>query len=144
MKSQRLKFKEFKYFFSRVRRLCIELIIQTKDGILLSKRDIPPAKGKWHIPGGTVLYGETLEQAVSRVAEDELSVKVKIIKQLGTIEYSRNGKSGYEHPLGIAYLVSIVSGKLRGSYQAKNIKAFQTLPKAMIFEQKKFLENYVK
>lgn len=62
-KPKRLPSKEFKYLYGKVPRLCVDVVIQSKDGVVLSKRDIPPAKGMWHIPGGTVLFGESLEKA---------------------------------------------------------------------------------
>ena len=59
-KPKKLPYKTFKSIYSRVPRATIELVIQTPAGILLSKRSIPPYKGYWHIPGGTVLFHEKM------------------------------------------------------------------------------------
>ncbi len=72
---------------SKVPRLCIDLIVKTKDGILLTKRQIPPYIGYWHTPGGTVLLHEKLESAAERIAQEEIGTKIKIIKLLGTMEF---------------------------------------------------------
>ncbi|MBU0975306.1 NUDIX domain-containing protein, partial [Patescibacteria group bacterium] len=77
---KRLPYKTFKYIYRKVPRLCVDVIVKTPRGIILTKRSIPPAKGWWHIPGGTILWGETVEQAVKRVAREEVGVEVKIKK----------------------------------------------------------------
>lgn len=46
---------EYDSIYSRVPRLCVEVVISTRaQGVLLTRRDIPPNIGAWHIPGGTV------------------------------------------------------------------------------------------
>ncbi|MFH0805336.1 MAG: NUDIX domain-containing protein, partial [Patescibacteria group bacterium] len=65
---KKLPFSEFKSIYSRVPRLCVEIMVKTNNGVLLLKRNIDPEKGKWHLPGGTVLKGERLEDTVKRVA----------------------------------------------------------------------------
>ncbi len=138
-KIKRLPYKTFKYIYARVPRLCVDVVIKTRQGVLLSRRDIPPAKGKWHIPGGTVLWGETLKQAAKRVAREELGISVKIKKIIGVLEYT--SKSGFGQSISVEYLVLITSGKISGSEQAKNINFFNTLPNNTIIEQKNFLKK---
>src|SRR6185295_8718349 len=70
MEVKRLAKKEFDAIYSLVPRLTVEVVVQTDAGIVLTRRAIEPAKGKWHIPGGTVFKGETLRQAVKRVARE--------------------------------------------------------------------------
>src|SRR5438309_424541 len=79
---------EYDWIFSRVPRLCVEVVLIDSDrGVLLALRDIPPNVGAWHIPGGTVLFGESLVDAVRRVALDELGLPVTAQELLGYIEY---------------------------------------------------------
>lgn len=52
--------------------------------VILIKRKIAPFKGAWAIPGGFVLKGESLEQAVERELEEEAGVKVNYLEQLYT------------------------------------------------------------
>jgi len=141
MEPKKLPFAEFKKIYSRVPRLCVDLVIKDKRGIVFSKRDIPPAKGQWHLPGGTVFFGEKLEEAVKRVALDETSLKVKVQEIFGPIEYS--SESAFGHSISIAFLVNPIGGKLRGSWQAKEIEFFTKIPENTIAEQKEFLQNYV-
>ena len=132
--------KDFDYIYKKVHRLCVDLIIKKDDGILLTKRMIPPAKGKWHFPGGTVYIGETIEQAVKRVAKAELNVDVEIIKELGFIEFVTK-EEVYGKPVSIAFLVKIVSGEIKGSEQAMEIEFFEKLPENMMIDQKTFLQD---
>ncbi len=60
--------EEFREIYSKVPRLTVEVIVQSSRGILLTKRASGPCSGLWHIPGGTVRFGEPLVAAVSRVA----------------------------------------------------------------------------
>lgn len=134
--------EEFKAIYSRVPRLCVEVVVKTAEGVVLTLRSIKPYKSQYHIPGGTVGYGETLEEAVLRVAKEELGVEVEIEKLLGPIYYPSEVKQrGWGWSVGIAYSVKIKSGKLRGSNQGKKVGIFSLLPENLIAEQKQFLQN---
>ena len=139
MAVKKLPLKTFKSIYSIVPRLTIDLVIKSAEGIVLSKRDIPPAKGMWHLPGGTVYYSETHEQAARRIALDETGLRVKTTKLLGTIEYLPE-KYSLGHATSIVYLVKITSGKLRGSFQAEQLDFFKSIPKNTIPEAAKFLK----
>ena len=103
---QRFSNKEFIKIYEQVPRFCVDLLVQTKDGILLTKRDIPPCKGYWHFPGGTVYLKETLNKAVQRVAKEELNLDVEVIKDIGWMEFVHNYKQkGQGHMVSIAFLV---------------------------------------
>ena len=69
--------EEFETIYGKVPRLTVEVIIKSEKGVLLSLRSIEPFKGDWHIPGGTVFYGESLADAVRRVTKRELGVTVR-------------------------------------------------------------------
>lgn len=136
-KIKRLSFKKFQAIYNQVPRLCVDLVIQSRRGTVLSKRDISPAKGLWHLPGGTLLFQEKIGNAIKRVALEETGLKVKIVRLIGVIEYSKI--SGFGHSVGMAYLLRVVSGKLRGSKQARKINYFNAVPDKTIHEQADFL-----
>lgn len=141
-KTNPLSFDEFKSIYSRVPRLTVEIILKTKDGIALTLRRLSSWNNQWHIPGGTVLYGETLEKAVQRVAKSELGIKINIIKLIGYIHYpSEKKERGFGWSIGIAFLCKIKSGILRQNKQAKDIQIFKILPSNIIKEQKQFLKK---
>ncbi len=136
MKVKRLPFKEYKKIYSTVPRLCVEVVLLTNKGIALTKRDIPPAIGKWHIPGGTVLKGENLEKAVKRLAKEELEENMEVQKMLGVIEY--NFTKYFDQPVGIAFLVKLKNKNLPSS-KDKKYKLFKDMPQNMIKAQRDFI-----
>lgn len=137
-KSRWLPLRTFRAIYRRVPRLCVDLVVRAPGGVVLTKRDIIPWKGQWHFPGGTVLFGESLAHAVARVAAEELGIRVRIERVLGTIEYLHEAR-WYGHPVSIAFLVRRAGGKLRGSPQGREVDTFTKLPRPMIREQRRFL-----
>ena len=102
---------EFDAIFSRVPRLCVEVVIRAPErGVLLMLRDIPPNVGAWHIPGGTVMFGERLTDAVQRVARDELGLEVTVGDLLGYIEYPSHYENGLDSPVGLAFASTPTAG----------------------------------
>ncbi len=45
-----LPFEEFQEIYSKVPRLCVEVVLRSDEGIMLTKRTINPWKGMWHFP----------------------------------------------------------------------------------------------
>lgn len=139
MKVRKIPSEEYKSIYSRVPRFCVDLIIKKHDGILLTKRNIEPKKGWWHFPGGTVLMGETLKNAINRIAHEELAAKVEIKKMIGYIEYKKG--SGFGYPISVLFLVVPLSSKLEVGKQTKEIGYFISPPPKTIIEVKKFIKG---
>jgi ADP-ribose pyrophosphatase YjhB (NUDIX family) len=128
---------EFDAIFSRVPRLSVEVVIYTPErGVLLMLRDIPPNVGAWHIPGGTVLFGERLTDAVKRVARDELGLEVTVGDLLGYIEYPSHYENGLDSPVGLAFHATPVAGD-----PPEGCVWFTTLPNGLYAEQAEFLAH---
>ena len=141
MKTRTIPLKEFKNIYSKVPRLCVDLVIlNDKNGVLLSKRDIPPDKGWWHFPGGTVLMGETLRETAQRVALEELNIKVKVKKLLGVHEYTKGSGLGY--PIAVVFLVEPL-GKIVGGKQAKSVSYYTRIPDRILPEVKIFIKKHL-
>ena len=68
--------KRFDRIYSTVPRVVVELLIQNKKGILLTRRSINPFKYKWHIPGGTVEIGQEIKDVLQSVAKRELGDQI--------------------------------------------------------------------
>jgi len=49
---------EYESIYAKVPRRTVELVIVSSKRILLSRRQTGPCAGLWHIPGGTVRFGE--------------------------------------------------------------------------------------
>lgn len=132
--------KQFRDIYSLVTRLTVEVIVKKEDGVILTKRSINPYKGFWHIPGGTVIYGDTVYETVRRVAQEELGIGVSIKKLLGIIHYPEEHRyRGFGWTVGVAFLTNIKSGRPRGSYQGEEVRVFEKLPKKIIKEQRDFI-----
>jgi len=65
----------------------VDLLVVTDDSLLLAKRQNEPAKGEWFVPGGRIQKGECLEEAVHRVAREELGVEVVVENELGAYDH---------------------------------------------------------
>ena len=120
-------------------RLCVDLVIKTDAGVLLSQRDIAPWKGFWHLPGGSVFFGESIDQAAKRIAKAELGISIKIKKTLGYGEFLEEIKLVGRHSVSIALLCTTAAKKIRGSWQAKNVGFFKKIPKPIIPEHAKLI-----
>jgi len=59
-------------------KIIVSCIPVKDDKILLCKRAIEPAKGKWTIPGGYMENGETAEEGAARETWEEAHAKVEI------------------------------------------------------------------
>ncbi len=132
--------KDYNFIYGRVPRLCVDLVIKDKNGLLLTLRDIEPGKNTWHFPGGRVKFRETITQAASRIAKAELGVKIKLIKPLGVLEFLDEVQDkNLRHSVSLAFATKIVSGKPMGGWQAQKIGFFKKLPKRVYQGHKKFL-----
>ena len=130
---------EFDSIYSRVPRLCVEVVISSPQrGVLLMRRDIPPNVGAWHIPGGTVLFAEPVADAVGRVARDELGLEVEVGELLGYIEYPSHHERGIDSPVGLAFSCAIVS-RLPDEDAPAGCAWFRRLPSGLYAEQREFL-----
>jgi len=54
-------------------------VIMHEGKLLLVKRGVEPAKGKWSIPGGVVELGEGVREAVIREVREECGLDVEIV-----------------------------------------------------------------
>ena len=103
--------------------VCVDIVFlrRSNDGaeILLFKRAIFPEQGKWCVPGGRMLKGETIQRVINRQAERELGVKVKILSP-----FTSNNPAGVfsdpvtdvrKHFVSLAYPVLITGGQPRKS-----------------------------
>ena len=131
--------EEFDSIYSRVPRLTIEIIVKDERGVLLTLRSIEPCIGKWHLPGGSVWYGEMINDAVARVAKKEIGINVKNSEMIGIIEYPDHVESGYGDPRGLAFLITDYDGEIQPDEEADKIDWFRQIPKQMHPNQDTFL-----
>jgi ADP-ribose pyrophosphatase YjhB (NUDIX family) len=133
---------EYDAIYTRVPRLCVEVVIATPSrGVVLALRDIPPNEGAWHIPGGTVLFGESLVDAVVRVARRELGLEVQVGELLGAIEYPSHYTNGLDSPVGLAYACQPNGRDGVAPELPDGCHFFTQLPDGLYAEQRAFLSQ---
>lgn len=136
---------DFDWIFARVPRLTVEVMIAASDrGVLLALRDSGPCEGLWHLPGGTVRFGEPLTEAVRRVARDELGLAVSGGELLGYIEYPSHYDNGLDSPVGLAFRALPSTADMPDERELRSECAwFTTLPETMHDEQRDFLVGHL-
>jgi colanic acid biosynthesis protein WcaH len=99
----------FAEFTARMPQVCVEVVLETEEGVLLAKRTNEPAKGEWFWPGGRLYKGEELEAAARRVAREELGIEVSVQEQLGVYshfwETSAVGDGPSRHTVNVVFRV---------------------------------------
>lgn len=139
--------EEFDTIYAKVPRLTVEVIVKNgANSIYLTKRAIEPCRGQWHLPGGTVRFGETMTEAVKRIAQRELGIDVEQSKNVGYIEYPSHYKNGLDCPVGIVFEVESHSGTLRPNNESQESGWFTEVPENMHADQDQFLltNNYLR
>jgi len=134
---------EYVQIYSKVPRLTVEVVIVSNQGVLLTRREAGPCQGLWHIPGGTVRFGEPLTDAVVRVAQDELGIEVTVDRLLGYIEYPSHLDRGLDWPVGVAFRAHLDPASARPLAIDPNAGGwFAGLPEDMHDEQRRFLRAH--
>ena len=65
---------------------CVGAVVVDAHGrILVVQRANPPAAGLWSIPGGRVEAGEDATDAVVREVQEETSIAIRIVREIGTV-----------------------------------------------------------
>lgn len=139
----RLSNAKFKSIFHQVPRLCVELAIIKKDKVLFTLRAIHPYQGKWHLPGGTVLFDESIDEAVQRVAHEELGVSVRIDKLLGYIDWYSETEYVGNHAVSLVILVTPDSENFQLDRQASEYQYRSPFSRNVIDTYVPFFKQYL-
>lgn len=137
---------EYEFIYSRVPRICVDLIIiNTLGEILLTKRDIEPYKDHWHFPGGRIKFKETAGDATNRILRGELGQKLNIKPEMvGFCEFLEEVQNGSpRHSISLVHLIKITGEiQVKLDNNAREVKFFASLPDIMIPPQKDFIIKY--
>jgi len=118
----------------------VDIIIEMETGgIVLIKRKNPPFG--WALPGGFVDYGESLESAAVREAEEETSLKVELQYQLGA--YSDPQRDPRQHTISVVF-VARTAGEPKAADDAADVGIFDSdsVPDSLAFDHGKILQDY--
>ncbi|MEM1171131.1 MAG: NUDIX hydrolase [Cyanobacteria bacterium P01_H01_bin.35] len=134
--------EEFKLFYSQVPRLVVEVVVKTETGVVLTLRKDAAWNNLWHIPGGTVFYQEYIEDAIQRIAQEELSITVTKQQLLGYLEYPSELKQrGFGWSVGLVFLCTANSPLPSENEEGEEIKIFDYIPENIVEEHKKILDQ---
>lgn len=95
----------YKYPRPAVTADCVVISKETEVKVLLIQRGDDPYKGCWAFPGGFMNMDETTEQCAIRELEEETSLKVAELHQIGA--YSKVDRDPRGRTVTVAYLAVI-------------------------------------
>lgn len=119
--------------------IIIELVDRPNRPIVLIERLNPPYG--WALPGGFIDYGESVELAACREAQEETGLKVELIEQFQV--YSAPDRDPRQHTISIVFLAS-AQGEPKAGDDAKSLGIFELwqLPSNLCFDHDRILKDY--
>ncbi len=119
--------------------IIIELVDRPHRPIVLIERHNSPLG--WAIPGGFVDYGESVEVAARREAQEETGLQVELIEQF--LVYSDPSRDRRQHTLSIVFLAT-GRGELNAGDDAKSVGIFEfwCVPGNLCFDHDRILRDY--
>lgn len=99
-------------------KVVVGTLFTIEDRVVLLRRGIEPAMGKWVFPGGYVDRGESLGDAAIREAKEESLLDVRLCALLGVYSYSRSPN------IIVVYGAEVVGGELGAGDESLEAKDF--------------------
>lgn len=134
----------FKYKYARpaLTADCVVFGLDEEDlKVLLIQRGVNPFAGKWALPGGFAMVGESLEATARRELSEETGLRNIFLEQLYT--FSEPDRDPREHVVTVAYyaLVNLSEHKIQAATDASNAAwfAIDDIPK-LAFDHEKILK----
>lgn len=117
----------------------VDIIIEVDRQIVLIERANPPLG--WALPGGFVDYGESLETAALREAEEETGLQLHNLQQFGA--YSAPDRDPRQHTLSVVFTASADQLPQAGD-DAANARLFplDALPQPLCFDHAQILNDF--
>jgi len=94
-------------------RVAVGAVVFKENRVLLVKRENPPGRGLWAIPGGRVRLGETLQVAAEREIKEETGVIIRAkdpVYTFDVIERDARGRIRFHYVI-VDLLADYISGK---------------------------------
>lgn len=119
--------------------MIVELIDRPHRPIILIERLNPPYG--WALPGGFVDYGESVETAARREAQEEIGLSIELIEQFHV--YSAPDRDPRQHTLSVVFIAT-AKGEPQAGDDAKHMSIFELwqLPENLCFDHAQILRDY--
>ncbi|MFA7244810.1 MAG: RdgB/HAM1 family non-canonical purine NTP pyrophosphatase [Candidatus Magasanikbacteria bacterium] len=121
----RIKYFLADHFCSK--HIVVPVGIIIKEGkVLISKRNDPHNPrfhGKWELPGGSMEYGEKLEENVKREILEETGCEVEIVKQLNKIQVVASAGRDFSYQV---YLIPFVCKFISHAQEVNDTEVMET------------------
>ena len=115
----RLVCQECDFIFFLDPKVAAGTIFTLQGKIILGRRAIEPAYGKWVFPGGFVDRGETIEAAAMREALEEMNVEVELSELINVYSYP-------DMPVVVlVFAAQVVGGELRAADECLEVRGYQ-------------------
>jgi ADP-ribose pyrophosphatase YjhB (NUDIX family) len=92
-------------------------------GLLLVRRGVEPAYGRWALPGGFMEAGESIEDAIAREMFEETAIRVERPELLGV---STHRSSFYGPVMVLGFILKHWSGEPKAGSDALDVRFFST------------------
>ena len=142
MEPKRLVCQNCSFIFYQDPKVVAGTIFTVRGGIVLLKRGVEPAMGKWVFPGGYVDRGESVDDAAIRETKEECQLDVKLSSLLSVYSYPGSPN------IIVVYAAEVVGGELTAADES--VEAGSFLPSDIPWENlalastKDALNDYIK
>lgn len=116
---ERLVCQKCSFIFYLDPKLVAGTLFSLDGGVVLLRRGIEPALGKWSFPGGYVDRGESVQEAAIRETKEEAHLDVQVKSLLGIYSYPRSPN------VIVVYTAEVIGGELKPGDEAVEVKAFK-------------------
>jgi 8-oxo-dGTP diphosphatase len=120
-------------------KLMVDVVIPSREGVVLIRRGSGPFEGRWALPGGFVDMGETVEQAAAREAAEETGLNIELARLVGV--YSDPERDPRGHNVSVAFLARVLSGELSAATDASEVSTLDPSTVELAFDHRKIVED---
>jgi ADP-ribose pyrophosphatase YjhB (NUDIX family) len=115
---ERLVCRVCSFIFYQDPKVVAGTVFTLKGGIVLLKRGVEPALGRWVFPGGYVDRGESVPDAAVRETKEESQLDVKLNSLLNVYSYPRSPN------VIVVYAADVIGGKLAAADESVEARIF--------------------
>lgn len=118
---ERLVCRQCSFVFYLDPKVVAGTLFAIEGGVVLLRRGIEPAMGKWVFPGGYVDRGESVRDAAIRETNEEANVSVRLASLLNVYSYAGSPN------VIVVYAAEVVGGVLKAGDESDEARIFTQL-----------------